>query len=695
MSPTNDDDAAPRRPRRWRRWVLALVVGPTLLLIGLAGVVWAVTDVPLPGEVQVPELSVVQYADGSEMARVGTENRVQVPLEQVSPAARFAVLAAEDRGFYSSAGVSPKGVLRALWVNLRRGEVAQGGSTISQQYVRGAVLTPERTLSRKLREAAIAVKLQSEYSKDEILELYLNRVYFGRGAYGVEAAAQTFFGGSAADLTAAQGAVLAAQLRAPSAYDPQTDPDRARERWRYVVNGMVEQGWLDGPAAAQEFPQVAPLAARDDSLGGPQGYLVQQALEELARAGIGEDRLDRGGLVVQTTIDRRAQEEAVASVLETSGPDVPDGVFRALVSVEPGTGRIVAEYAGPDYVGRPFNSVTQGTAQAGSSFKPYVLAAALNQGVPLRTTFDGASPQVFADNYRVSNFGGGSFGRMDLVEATAQSVNTVYVPLGLRAGTETVASTAAALGITADMSVEDSLASISLGVTAVSPLDQAVAFATLAADGLRAQPYIVERVTDRQGGVLHEAEVVTEQVLPENVARDVTFALQQVVSRGTGRRAQLPDRPAAGKTGTTNENTAAWFVGYTPQLSTAVAIYSERQDTPLRGIAGVREVTGGTLPARTWSRYMTAALAGQPVLEFPEPSMVGPPPIPTPTLSTPSPAPDDAVPPPPAPPAAPTDPQAPPAEPGAPSAEPQPAEPAPSRPPPEPLPLEVPPASEG
>lgn len=627
--------------------MLGLVVGPVLLVVALAGVVWAVTDVPLPGEVQVPQLSVVQYSDGSELARFGVENRIEVPLKQVSPAARFAVLSAEDRGFYSSSGVSPKGILRALWVNLRRGEVAQGGSTISQQYVRGAVLSSERTLSRKLQEAAIAVKLQSEYSKDEILELYLNSVYFGRGAYGIETAAQTYFGKPAGELTAAEGAVLAALLRAPSANDPEADPEQAQQRWRSVLDGMVEQGWLDGPVSEQAYPQVAPRSAGADALGGTGGYLVQQALEEVARAGIGEERLYRGGLVVQTTIDRNAQEQAVAAVREITGEDVPDGVFRALVSVQPGTGRILAEYAGPDFVARPFNSVTQGTAQAGSSFKPYVLAAALDQGVPLRTTFDGASPQLFDDTYRVRNFGGSSFGRLDLVEATAQSVNTVYVPLGLRAGTESVARTAAALGITADMSVEDSLASISLGVTAVSPLDQAVAYATLAAGGLRAEPYLVERVTDRQGGVLYQAQVRTRQVLPEDVADDVTFALQQVVTRGTGRRAQLPDRPAAGKTGTTDRNTAAWFVGYTPQLATAVAIYSERQDTPLRGIAGVREVTGGTLPARTWSRYMSAALAGQPVLEFPEPAQVGPPSIPTPSPRTPPPIPDDAVPPPP------------------------------------------------
>ncbi len=622
--------------RRWPARLLGLAVAVTGLLAVLAGVVWATTDVPLPGQVRTPEQTVVLWADGTEMTRVGEVNRTRVPLEQVSLAARQAVLAAEDRDFYDQPGVSWRGTARALWVNLRGGEVSQGGSTITQQYVRAAVLTPERTLSRKLREVAIAVKLDATTSKDEVLNRYLDLVYFGRGAYGIEAAAQTFFGKPAAGLSATEGAVLAAQLRSPAGYDPERHPEAAVERFRYVVDGMVERGWLDGPVAQHAYPDVLAPQPRSDALGGPSGYLAAQAMEELVRIGVPQDRLDLGGLVVTTTVDPQVQQAAVDAVRGTTGGDaVPAGVFRALVAVEPGTGRIRAEYAGDDYVTRPFNAVTQGTAQAGSSFKPYVLAAALGQGIGLDTRFDGGSPQTFGD-YTVRNAGGASYGSLDLVDATAKSVNTVFVPLGERTGLQRVAETAAGLGITADMSVEDSLASISLGVTAVSPLDQAVAYATLAAGGVRAEPYLVERVAYRDGGLLHQAVPQTRRVLDPEIAADVTFALQRVVTAGTGRAARLPDRPAAGKTGTTNENTAAWFVGYTPQLATAVAVYSEDQAVPLRGLFGLREVSGGSLPARAWSRFTAAAMQGQPVQAFPEPARVGtgPPPTPTPTTYT-------------------------------------------------------------
>ena len=616
---------AQQRPSRWRRAGRRLAVLAVLVLLGLlalAGVVWATTEVPLPGQVQNPQSTVVRWADGSEMSTVGPVNRVSVPLDRISPNARQAVLAAEDRGFYDQSGISVRGTLRALWVNLRGGEVAQGGSTITQQYVRNAVLTPERTLSRKLREVAIAVKLDATTDKDEILERYLDTVYFGRGAYGIEAAAQTFFATPAADLTSEQGAVLAAMLASPTANDPQDAPERAQERWRYVIDGMVEQGWLPAPAGQYAYPPVLPRSSGGDSLGGTSGYLVASALEELKATGVTQERIDRGGLVITTTVDPRVQEAAVAAVRSTTGETLPAGVFRALASVEPGTGRIRALYGGDDYVGRPFNSATQGRAQAGSSFKPYVLAAALSEGISLDTRFDGGSPQTFGD-YTVRNAGGGSYGSLDLVDATAQSVNTVYVPLGKRAGLSEVAATAAELGITADMSVEDSLASISLGVTAVTPLDQANAFATLAAGGVRARPFLVEQVTDRDGDVLHQAEPATEQVLEPEVAADVTFALQAVVTRGTGKAARVAGRPVAGKTGTTNENTAAWFVGYTPQLATAVTVFSEDQAVPLRGIFGLREVSGGSLPARTWSRFTAAALQGVPVVEFPEPARVG------------------------------------------------------------------------
>jgi membrane peptidoglycan carboxypeptidase len=644
--PAPADDVLPqgvarrRLPRR-RTVAVALLVPSALAVLGL-GVLFATVDVPRPETLANPQVSLITYRSGEELGRVGAQNRVEVPLSRVSEAARLAVLSAENRDYYSEPGISPKGIVRAALANVRGGGVKQGASTITQQYAKNAYLTQERTVSRKLKEVVIAVKLDRSYSKDEVLEFYLNTVYFGRGAYGVEVAAQTYFGKPAAELSAAEGAVLAALLRSPSAYDPADDPKDARERWEYVVRGMQEEGWLEGAAPA--YPTVLPKP-EGDVLGGPEGYLVRQVQDELEALGFPEARIRSGGLRVVTTLDRRAQAAAVESVHAVTGEDLPEGVHRALVAVEPGTGRIRAEYAGTDYVARPFNSATQGVAQAGSSFKPYVLAAALDSRMSLRTKMNGASPQTFGD-YEVSNYGDEQFGDIDLVQATAHSVNTVYVPLAEKAGLHTVSDVARRLGVTANMSKEDDLPSFSLGVTAVTPLEQAVAYASLAARGTHATPYLVEEVLDPDGRVLHRAQSRTRQALSEGVADDTTFALQSVVNAGTGKGARLPGRPAAGKTGTTTGNTAAWFVGYTPQLATAVALFSERQDVPLRGIAGVGEVTGGSLPARTWSRFMTAALEGQPVKQFAPPVYGGSEPTPSASPSpsgSPSPSPSPSV----------------------------------------------------
>jgi membrane peptidoglycan carboxypeptidase len=616
-----------RRPSR-KALLLGLGVPAAVAVLGL-GVLFAAVQVPRPETLESPQVSLITFSDGKEIARVGAQNRVDVPLSKVSEAARRAVLAAENRDFYSEPGISPKGILRAAWANVRGGGVKQGASTITQQYAKNAYLSQERTLSRKLKEVVIAVKLERAYSKDEVLEFYLNTVYFGRGAYGIQTAAQTYFGKPAAQLTAGEGAVLAALLRSPAAYDPVEDPQDARERWDYVVKGMQEEGWLEGEQPA--YPAVKPKDTSDE-LAGPQGYLVQQVQDELEREGFTEGMIRSSGLRITTTVDPRVQAEAVKAVESVTGKTLPEGVHRALVAVEPGTGAIRAQYAGTDYLKKPFNAATQGTAQAGSSFKPYVLAAALDSRMSLRSTMDGASPQTFGD-YEVENYGDEQFGEIDLVQATAHSVNTVYVPLGERAGLSHVAEVATRLGITADMSKDSQLPSFPLGTTSVTPLSQAVAYATIAARGQHADAYLVETVEDAKGRVLYEAARKTVEALTSDVADDTSYALQQVVADGTGRAAQLPGRPAAGKTGTTTGNTAAWFVGYTPQLATSVAIFSEDPDVPLRDMAGVDEVTGGSLPAKTWSRFMAAALEGEPVEEFPPPAYGGVEPTPSPLPS--------------------------------------------------------------
>ncbi|MFN2522668.1 MAG: transglycosylase domain-containing protein [Mycobacteriales bacterium] len=619
-----------RRLRVSRRGLVAVAAAPFVLVGAAAVLAYASTDVPSPSSIALPQISVISYADGGEIGRVGAENRVEVPLAQVSDAAQKAVLAAENRDYYSEPGISFKGIGRAFWVNLH-GNASQGGSTITQQYAKNVFLSRDKTLRRKAREALLAVKLDRKYSKDEILGYYLNTVYFGRGAYGIESAAQVYFGKKAAALDASEGAVLAALLRSPSGYDPARNPKDARARWEYVIDGMRSEGWLKGNAT---YPAVRPRR-QSDAQAGPQGYLVQQVLDELEKNGISESEVASGGLRISTTIDRRAQAAAVRAVREMGGATAPAGLHRALVAVEPGTGRIRAEYAGDDYVKRPFNDVTQGIAQAGSSFKPFVLAAALDSGMSLKLQMDGKSPQTFG-NYEVRNFGPGAgeqFPMIDLVKATAHSVNTVFVPLGQQVGLPQVAGTATRLGVTADMTKDSRYPSLSLGVTAVHPIDQATAYATLAARGVHADPFIVQQVTNARRHLIYRAKRQTANALPQSVADDTTYALQHVVTEGTGRAAQLTGRPAAGKTGTTSGNTAAWFVGYTPQLATAVALFSDRQNVPLRGIAGVDEVTGGSLPARAWHDFMTAATKGMPVEQFAPPVYGGNAPSPSPSPS--------------------------------------------------------------
>ena len=604
-----------RRPSR-RTVLLGLGVPPLIVLLGLLGL-YVSTDVPRPESLAMPQVSVITYSNGAELGRVGAQNRIEVGLDKVSEPAQQAVLAAEDREFYSEPGISPKAIVRAALSNLRGGG-KQGASTITQQYAKNAYLTQERTYSRKLKEVVIASKLDRSYSKDQILEFYLNTVYFGRGAYGIETASQTYFGAPAAKLTAAQGAVLAALLKSPSALDPAKNPEAAKARWTYVIDGMKEKGWLDGPTPG--YPEVR-ARTKGDSLAGPQGYLVQQVQDELDAQGISEARVRSGGLRIVTTLDQKAQAAAVKAVQEVTGDKAPEGVRRALVAVEPLTGRIVAEYAGDDYVTRPFNDVTQGIAQAGSTFKPYVLAAALDSGVSLKTVMDGSSPQTFGD-YEVSNFGPGDgeqFGEIDLVQATVHSVNTIYVPLGERAGLTHVADVATRLGLTTDLTEDAAQQSFPLGTTAVHPLEQAVAYATLAGRGVRAEPFIVQTVTDPDDREVYRAARRNSEAITTDVADDTTFALEQVVADGTGQGAQLPGRPAAGKTGTTSGNTAAWFVGYTPQLAAAVALFGDDLKTPLRDIAGVGQVTGGSLPATTWQRFMAAALKDEPVKKFAPP----------------------------------------------------------------------------
>ncbi len=599
-----------------------------LALLALVGVAYARTEVPPPKDTATAQAVVLRYAGGEEMARLGT-NRVIVPLSEISDAAQKAVLAAEDRGFYSEPGISPRGIARALFTNVRGGGgVQQGGSTITQQYAKNAILTTDRTYSRKVREAFIAVKMTRERSKEQILADYLNTIYFGRGASGIEAASRAYFGPrtQAKDLTVAQAAVLAASIRSPAGYEPTRHPERARERFDYVLDGMVSSGWLSPQArAAVRYPEVVPQRRSGADLSGPLGHVVSAVRDELEARGFAEDDVAAGGLVVTTTVQRSAQRSAVDAVQEVTGDDTDGkGLQGALVAVEPGTGAVRAYYggangAGIDYAGRA-------ARQPGSSFKPYVLAAALDDDIPLSRRYDGNSPKRFPGGVEVENFGGVDKGRVDLVQATRDSVNTAYFELGLEVGPKDVADTAHDAGIPervrlANPSTGAVEGGIALGQYPVHVLDQAVGFATFASGGVAARPYLVQEV-ERDGERVYRARPDTSRAFDEDVAADATYAMQQVIRSGSGTRARLQGgRPAAGKTGTSSDNKDLWFAGYTPQLSAAVWF---GYGTPKRvRIDGVTQATGGRISAGVWKEFVDEVLDGEPVEQFPPRAFVG------------------------------------------------------------------------
>jgi membrane peptidoglycan carboxypeptidase len=628
------DDGAVNRWRQWswRKRTLA-GMGAFVLLVFLLGVIgYLRTDLPAPGGTN--QASSIRYSDGTEIGRVGAENRKLVSLNAVSDPAQKAVLAAEDRGFYSEPGISPRGIFRALLANLRGGGVQQGGSTITQQYAKNAYLSHQRTFTRKVKEFFIAIKLTHKLSKDQILENYLNTIYFGRGAAGIEVASNTYFDKSAKDLTVAEGAVLAASIRSPSGYDPTRHHTRAVQRWNYVLDGMVKKGWLTKQERnGLTYPKVLEpgqgggTATNDRS--GPKGFILDHVEEELAQHGFTEDRLAQGGYVVQTTIRKQAQDAAVAAMKVI--PDAKKGdksaVQGALVSIKPGTGEVYAYYGGRDgNRGFDYGSSGQGV-QPGSSFKPYTLATALDQGIGLGTRVDGSSPQTFAGQVVHNDEGDPRFGNIDLVTATELSVNTAYYNLAKKVGVDNIADVAHRAGIPAGDTLRDDKngrgLGITLGVYPVHVIDQANGYATFANNGVAAKPFFVKTVRDRDGNTVYAVKQQNSRAFGKDVAADATYAMQQVVNNGTGTRAQLNGRPAAGKTGTTSNNTNAWFCGYTPQLASVVWI-GRADGSPLKGVLGsTRGVYGGTVPAGIWKQYMDAALQGQQVLQFPPRANVG------------------------------------------------------------------------
>ena len=590
---------------------------------------WFTVSIPDPNAYVNSQSTIIQYSNGEEIGRIGSQNRQILPLAKIPLDLRNAVMAAEDRNFYSNKAFSVTGIARALVNNLRSGSLnAEGGSTITQQYAKTAFLSPSRTIQRKIRELVISLKLENSLSKDQILENYLNTIYFGRGSYGVQTASQQYFNRNVDQLSLSQIAVIASILRSPGYYDPslsKENEERLKNRYQYVINGMLDKKWITPEEAAKtKFPTVTPRT-KSGQLSGPKGHIVAAVQKEMGKLGFSEDQLLVGGLVIKTTLDQRAQQSAVDAVTRLTPKKAPDNLHIGLAAIRPGTGEIIAMYGGADYLERQLNDATQSIALAGSTFKPFAIIAALEAGIPLTSMWNGDSPQIFDDlgkPYEVSNYGNEGWGQIDLLEATKHSVNTVFVPLGQFAGLEKVVDVARRAGIPESIAMVPS-PSVVLGVASPHVMDVTSAYATFAAQGIYSKPYLIASVTGPNKGVLFEGESQTQEVFSKDVMADLTYALKATVTGGTGSAALKLGRPAAGKTGTSQSNASAWFSGYTPQLAASVALFRDSASESLNGIGGLTSVTGGTFPARIWTAFMQGALKGQPKMSFPAPANVG------------------------------------------------------------------------
>lgn len=618
-------------PRNVPRILTALLAGGTALAVCLLALPPAVGVLAGGAKYEgvvgddlaaLSERTVVYDNRGRVIGELGLEDRASVRLSDVSPALIAAVLNTEDRNFYENAGVDVQAVARAFFRNVDAGEVAQGGSTITQQLVKNRLFSsPQRTLARKVREAALALRLDAEWPKNRILEEYLNTVYFGQGSYGVRAAAERFFQTQPARLDVAQSALLAGLIRNPEGDNPFTDPDAARTRRAEVLRSMRERGLIT--TVEEQYANAVPLPSTKPAADlRPKNYYVDEVqrrlLEDPRLAATRRERYNlvfRGGLKVTTAYDQRMQDEAQAAVDDT----LPTTRFTAAMAVMvPTTGEVKALVAGPGFERSQFNLATQGARQPGSTYKVITLAAALEDGYSARDTISGASPcTVRIDGYepwttRNAEGGGGTY---SLRSATEGSVNCAYARLIGAVGPARVAEMARRMGINREV---PAYPSITLGTVGASPLEMATVYSTLAAEGVRHDPVFVTKVLDRNGEVIFDEVPRGRRVLDPEVARTETDILTGVIRGGTGTRADI-GRPAAGKTGTTDDKTNAWFVGYTPQLVAAVWMGDPAAYTPMTNVGRFGDVFGGTYPALIWKQFMTAALRGQPIRKFTPP----------------------------------------------------------------------------
>jgi membrane peptidoglycan carboxypeptidase len=591
--------------RRWIpswRFFLGTFLTGVALVAGLIIAAYSSVKIPAPVDMALAQISTVYYADGErEMGQFAQVSRILIDNpEDLPDHVGQAVVAAEDRTFYTNRGVDFKGMARALYINVTQNK-RQGGSTITQQYAENYYMDGATTYTEKFKEALLSIKLAQEVEKDEILLNYMNTIYFGRGASGIEVAAQRYFEKSAKDLTVEEAALIAGVIPSPSRWDPDASPEareQAERRWNYVLDGMVDLGFLDATERNEmEFPETKEYDNKNQ-FKGTQGYLIEQVRKEVLEVtGMTQDELETSGVKIVSTFDYSTQRKLVNAIL-----DMPNDGDKNLsvggVTIDPKSGGVLAMYGGRDYVKTQFNAVTQGRAQAGSTFKPITLLAALQQGISVdRKYYNGNSPRTFDNNgdpYTVPNFANASYGHVNLVKATANSVNTAYVELNQEIGPQATAN------------------------------------------GRKYDVHTVKEITRADGRTIYEPSNLPQTVYDEEIGAELTYALSQVVEQGSGDKAKTIGHPIAGKTGTSNENRSAWFVGYTPSYATAITLYQSDDDGGQQTITpfgGYREITGSTVPLDIWVSYMGNVLAGQTPEEFPERTLKQTVPTPTSTAT--------------------------------------------------------------
>ncbi|MGH7392206.1 MAG: penicillin-binding protein 1A, partial [Candidatus Rokuibacteriota bacterium] len=629
--PEDEEPVHPSPPRRWLRRAL-IGVGVLTLLVGVAGgvaVLWAFTILPrsLPPvsalETFQPVLGTKLYDDNDELlTELHVERRIFVPLAQIPQALRDAVIATEDRRFYGHWGIDPIGVARAIVQNYRRGRIVEGGSTITQQLTKVLFLTPDKSLERKLKEAVLALELERRYSKDRILEMYLNQVYFGHGAYGVEAAARTYFGKSVSELNVREAALIAGLPRAPTSYSPFEHPQAAKLRRELVLRRMVDYGSVKDAEAKR-------LARTDLGLIPPErrrttGQYFLEYVERTLEAKYGADMVFKGGLNVYTTLNpwmQLAAEQAVREGLKAlesrtskGAQEHPEG---ALVTIEPHTGFVKAMVGGYDFFRSEFNRAVQAKRQPGSAFKPFVYIAALEAGFTPATRVDDAPVTYPAGRngnaWKPENYDRLFRGPTTLQQAVEESVNVVTVKVLERTGVNRAIQVARRLGITSALSTDLTLA---LGTSDLSLLEITSAYSALANQGSWLPPTAIRYITDARGKLLEENVPEGRQALAPETAYVVTHMLRGVVERGTGQSAKALGRPVAAKTGTTNDYSNAWFIGFTPHLATGVWVGYDRP----RSLG--KDETGSRVAVPIWTTFMSRVLVSSPKDDFPIPERV-------------------------------------------------------------------------